>query len=82
MSEVRQKKKKVDYVALNSPFMKIPRMDVKSARYLLDLRFKEIYELKGRSPEALLDDLKKIKVEIPVETLSKFSLAVEFAENT
>ena len=30
------KKKKVDYAALNSPFMRIPRMSVPAARALLE----------------------------------------------
>ena len=41
-----EKKKKIDYVALNSPFMRIPRMDVRVARALLDMGIKEVFENK------------------------------------
>lgn len=75
-----QKKRKVDYTALKSPFMRIPRMDVAGARALLDLGFREIYELRGRDPESLVADLSKIKVEIPPEMLKYMKLATDFAE--
>lgn len=75
------KKKKVDYEALNSPFMRIPRMKVEGARALLDLKFKEIYELKGRAPEAMFDDLSKIRLKADKSILPLFVLAVNFAEN-
>lgn len=76
----QQKKKKVDYAALNSPFMRIPKMDVATARDLLDLGFQYPHELAGRAPEALLSDLQKIRVEIPRVRLSYFRMAVYFAE--
>ncbi len=75
-----QKKRKVDYAALKSPFMRIPRMDVVGARALLDLGFREIYELRGRDPESLVADLSKIKVVIPPEMLKYMKLATDFAE--
>ncbi|MBS1485348.1 MAG: hypothetical protein HP060_00905 [Opitutales bacterium] len=75
------KKKKVDYEALNSPFMRIPHMKVEGARALLDLKFKEIYELKGRAPEAMFDDLSKIRLKADKSILPLFVLAVNFAEN-
>lgn len=76
---MNQKKKKVDYVALASPFMRIPRMKVDGARALLDLGIKEIFELKGRDPNSLLADYSKIK-KPNAELLSYFTLAVEFAD--
>ena len=75
-----QKKRKVDYAALKRPFMRIPRMDVVGARALLDLGFREIYELRGRDPESLVADLSKIKVVIPPEMLKYMKLATDFAE--
>lgn len=75
------KKKKVDYEALNSPFMRIPRMKVEGARALLDLKFKEIYELRGRAPEAMFDDLSKIRINPDKSLLPLFVSAVNFAEN-
>jgi len=75
------KKKKVDYVALNSPFMRIPKMRVEGARALLDLGVKEIYELRGRDPESLFADLKKKRIALPKDILGFFKIAVEFAES-
>ena len=42
-----KKKKKVDYQALSSAIMRIPRMDVLVARDLIDVGINEIYELQG-----------------------------------
>ena len=61
--------------------MRIPRMNVLGARALLDLGFKEIYELRGRDPNSLLADLKKVRVEIPKEIIGYFEIAVAFAES-
>ena len=74
-----QRKKKVDYVALASPFMRIPRMNVRAARALLDMGIKEVYELKGRDPNSLLADYSKIK-KTDFDLLPYFTLAVEFSE--
>ncbi|MGA2053099.1 MAG: helix-hairpin-helix domain-containing protein [Opitutales bacterium] len=73
-------KKKADTAALQSPFMRIPRLPVDVARDLLDLGLREIYELHGRSPEALLADLRKLKPATPPDRLAWFRLAVYFAE--
>ena len=75
-----KKKKKTDYAALNSPFMRIPKMRLEAARALLDLKFKEIYELKGRAPEAIFEDLKKIRIKTDADMLNYFKIAVDFAE--
>ena len=55
----KKKKKKVDRIALSSPMMRIPRMDVLVARDLIDLGIKEIYELQGRSAESIFEEIKK-----------------------
>lgn len=81
MQQRPQKKRKVDYVALRSPFMRIPRMDVTCARALLDLGYKEIYELRGLDPVSLVADLSKIRVEIAPEMHKFMKLATDFAEN-
>ena len=47
----------------------------------MDLKFKEIYELKGRAPEAMFDDLSKIRLKADKSILPLFVLAVNFAEN-
>ena len=76
----RKKKKKVDREALASPLMRVPRMDVRAARDLLDLGIRELYELQGRSPEALFEDAKARKPDLPEHRLPYFRLAVYFAE--
>jgi hypothetical protein len=72
----QKKKKKVDYEALNSPLMRIPRMDVAAARNLLDVGIREIYDLQGRSPEILLEETRKKNDEIPDDRIRYFRMAV------
>jgi len=81
MPEPKTKKKKTDYIALASPFMQVRNMNVAGARALLDLKFKEIYELRGRAPEALFEEYKKLKLKADPELLKYFTLAIEHAEN-
>ena len=75
------KKKKVDYEALKSSFMRIPSMDVETARDLMDLGFRECYELYGCSAEVLFSDISTKKENIPMERLFKFRLAIYYSEN-
>jgi hypothetical protein len=75
-----KKKKKVDYEALNSAFMRIPGMDVLAARALLDLGLKETYELVGRAPDALYDAYKKHHNDAPTQILWSLRMAVYVAE--
>ena len=83
MHSLKKKKKKADRAALESPFMRIPGMQVEAARGLLDLGFREIYELNGRSPDALAADLHKLRGgnQLPHNLLPCFKLAVYFSEN-
>lgn len=76
-----KRKKKVDYAALNSPFMRIPQMKIDAARSLLDAGMTAIYELEGRSPDALFDELKRKKPETPDDHRPFFRLAVYYAEH-
>ena len=76
-----QKRKKVDYAALSSPFMRIGGMRVEAARALLDLRFTEVYQLKGRDPDSIFDDLCKVRIRPDAALKKYFNLAVDFAEN-
>ncbi len=80
MAQVSEKKK-VDYGALNSPFMRVPRMNVRAARALLDLKFSEIYELRGRDPNVIFEDYKKIKPTAQSDILKFIASAIEFADN-
>jgi hypothetical protein len=74
------KKKKVDYAALQSPFMRIPRLTVETARDLMDLGLRETFELQGRAPEALFQELLRLKPKTPADRLAYFRLAVYFVE--
>lgn len=78
---MQKKEKKTDYVALQSAFMRIPRMRIEVARDLLDLGLSEIYHLQGRSPETLYAELIKRKPDAPRDRLHYFRMAVYYAEN-
>lgn len=75
-----KKKKKVDYEALNSTLMRIPRMEVAAVRSLIDIGISEVYELQGRSPEVLMEDARRKNPEIPDDRIRYFRMAVYFAE--
>jgi len=77
----QKKKKKVDYEALQSPIMRIPRMDIEAVRNLLDIGVRQIYDLVGRSPEVLFEEAKSRNPDIPVDRLRFFRMAVYFAES-
>ena len=76
-----KKKKKVDRIALSSPMMRIPRMDVLVARDLIDIGVKELYELQGRSAESLFEEIKKLRKDTPTYRLAYLRMAIYFAEN-
>ena len=77
----KKKKKKVDRIALSSPMMRIPRMDVLVARDLIDLGIKEIYELQGRSAESIFEEIKKMRADTPEYRLAYLRMAIYFSEN-
>lgn len=76
-----KKKKKTDKEALASPMMRIPRMDVRVARDLIDIGIKEFYELEGRSAETIFEEIRKKRPETPFWRLPYLKLAIYFAEN-
>lgn len=76
----QKKKKKVDYEALNSSLMRIPRMDVAAVRSLIDIGIREIFELQGRAPEILFEDAKSKNESIPEARIRYFRMAVYYAE--
>jgi hypothetical protein len=76
-----KKKKKVDYEALNSRLMQIPKMDIASTRDLLDIGIQDVFELEGRSPESLFETIKKKKPEVDPKRLCYLRMGVYFAEN-
>jgi hypothetical protein len=75
-----KKKKKVDYEALNSALMRIPRMDVATARNLIDIGIREIFELQGRAPEVLFEEARTKNDQIPEDQIRYFRMAVYYAE--
>lgn len=77
----QKKKKKIDYEALNSALMRIPRMDVAAVRSLIDIGIREIYDLQGRAPEVLFEEARQKNKEIPAERIRYFRMAVYFAES-
>ncbi|HBM85587.1 MAG TPA: hypothetical protein DD423_02150 [Opitutae bacterium] len=77
-----KKKKKVDYEALNSALMRIPRMDVVVARNFIDIGIQEIYELQGRAPEVLFEEAKRQQANIPDDRIRYFRMAVYYAEHS
>ncbi len=76
----QKKKKKVDYEALNSALMRIPRMDVAAARNLIDIGIRDIFELQGRAPEVLFEEAKRKAENIPEDRVRYFRMAVYYAE--
>lgn len=81
LSPSKNKKKKVDWVAMQSPIMRIPRMDVRVARDLIDIGIREIYELQGRSAESLLEEIKELRPNTPDYLLAFLRMAIYFSEN-
>lgn len=77
---MEQQKKKVDYEALNSALMRIPRMDVASARGLIDIGIHEIYQLQGRAPEVLLEQARAKNPAISDDWIRLLRMAVYYAE--
>jgi hypothetical protein len=78
--KTQPKKKEADYAALASPFMRIPRLPVDVARDLLDLGLRDVFELQGRAPEVLFEEIRRRRPAIPSSHLRFFRLAVYFAE--
>jgi len=79
--EKGKKKKKIDREAMASPMMRIPRMDVRVARDLIDLGIRELYELQGRAPETLFEEIQKIRPDTPDWRLPYLRMAVYYSEN-
>ncbi len=77
----QKKKKKVDYEALHSPLMRIPRMNVATARNLIDIGIRDIFELQGRAPEVLFEEVRQKATTIPDDRIRYFRMAVYYAEH-
>ncbi len=75
-------KKKVDYEALNSALMRIPRMNVAAARDLINLGITEVFHLCGRAPEVIFEEARLKNPSIPDDRIGYFRMAVYYAENS
>jgi hypothetical protein len=75
-----RRRKKVDMQALQSPLKRIPGMDIASVRDLLDIGVEQIEDLRGRSPEALFEDILNLREQTPHERLHSLRMAVYYAE--
>ena len=78
--ERAKKRKKVDLAALQSPLKRIPGMDIASVRDLLDIGIREVEDLRGRSPEALFEDILNLREQTPADRLYSLRMAVYYAE--
>lgn len=74
------RRRKVDREALDSPLKRIPGLDMATVRDLLDIGIRQIDELNGRSPEALLEEILNLREQTPGDRLYSLRLAVYFAE--
>ena len=75
------KKKKIDHEAMSSTIMRIPRMDVRVVRDLLDIGIRDVFELQGRAPETLFEEICKLRPDTPKWRIPYLSMAVYFSEN-
>ena len=76
-----KKKKKVDREAMQSAIMRIPRMDVRVARDLIDIGIREIFELQGRSAESLLEEIRALRSDTPEYRIAYIRMGIYFSEN-
>lgn len=76
----QEKKKKLDYEALTSSFMRIPNIDIATARYLISLGYKESFQLRGLSPEVLFEEIKKRNEKVAKDLLLKLRMVIYFVE--
>jgi len=79
-----KKKKKIDYEALQSSFMQIPMMKSDIARGLMDIGLQQNYQLAGRAPEVLIDEMlaKHPDLKTMPDLKERVKLAVYFMETS
>lgn len=75
-----KRKKKVDYEALNSPLSRIPGIDLRTVRVLLNQEISDPDELRGRSPESLFAEGQRQNAQLAEDVLFSLRLAVYYAE--
>ncbi len=63
--------------------MMIPHMPVQVAWYLVEAGYSEIFQLRGRAAESLLEEIKKHELFLEEQSvLPALRLAIYFAENS
>jgi len=78
---MQKKKRKVDIAALQSEFKRrLPSLDIAAARDIMDCGFVHVDEIRGRSPEAIFETVRKLRPETPVDRLCHYRMAVYYAE--
>lgn len=80
MEGLPKRKKKVDYEALHSPLSRIPGMDLRTVRALLNQEIDDLDALRGRSPESLFANAVERNPGLPEDVLYALRLAVYYAE--
>jgi hypothetical protein len=76
-----RKKRKVDMAALQSEFKRrLPALDIAAARDLIDCGFLHMDELRGRSPAAIMESVRRIRPETPDDRLWSYRMLVYAAE--
>lgn len=80
---MKKKKRKIDHEALQSSFMQIPQMKADIARGLLDAGFSEGYELSGRAPEVIIEQIQQLNSDLKTmpDLSERIQVAVYFMEN-
>lgn len=73
-------RRKVDVEALHSPLNRIPGIDLFTVRDLLDAGYRQVDELRGRSPEALYEEIQNLRENTPEDRLWVLRMAVYYAE--
>jgi hypothetical protein len=81
MPLANKKKRKVDVAALQSEFKcTVPSLDIAVARDLIDCGYFHIDEIRGRSPEVIFEQVKKLRPQTPIDHLWSLRMMIYFAE--
>lgn len=80
MNSLEKEEKRKNTEALQSPFMRVPRMDLTTSRYLLELGYQDLFQLKGLSPEFLWGEIRAIKKDFPQEKVYFLRMLLYFIE--
>lgn len=83
MPQAKKKKRKIDVAALQSEFKRsVPSLDIAVARDLIDCGFVHVDEIRGRSPEVIFEEVKKLRPLTPSDHLWSIRMMVYYAETS